>query len=62
MESMRIWGHGMLELISFTLGGREYSVEVMSVREIRSIIPMDDRMICFVELNGLIGTIESEAA
>jgi len=29
---------------------------------IRGMIPMDDRMICFIQLNALFGTIESEAA
>ena len=29
---------------------------------IRGMIPVDDRMICFIQLNALFGTIESEAA
>jgi purine-binding chemotaxis protein CheW len=29
---------------------------------IRGMIPMDDRMICFLQLNALMGTLESEAA
>ena len=29
---------------------------------IRGMIPMDERMVCFIQLNALFGTIESEAA
>ncbi len=29
---------------------------------IRGMLPMDDRMICFIQLNALFATIESEAA
>jgi purine-binding chemotaxis protein CheW len=36
--------------------------KTMDRDQIRGMIPMDDRMICFLQLNALFGTIESEAA
>jgi len=34
----------------------------MDREQIRGMIPMDERMICFLQLNALFGAIESEAA
>lgn len=36
--------------------------KTMDRDQIRGMIPMDERMICFLQLNALFGTIESEAA
>tara|TARA_R110002049_G_scaffold285871_1_gene467427 strand:+ start:393 stop:848 length:456 start_codon:yes stop_codon:yes gene_type:complete len=36
--------------------------KAMDQDQIRGMIPKDDRMICFLQLNALFGTIESEAA
>ena len=36
--------------------------KTMDRDQIRGMIPMDERMICFLQLNALFGTMESEAA
>ena len=36
--------------------------KTMDREQIRGMIPMDERMICFLQLNALFGAIESEAA
>ncbi|WP_340160970.1 chemotaxis protein CheW [uncultured Hoeflea sp.] len=59
----------LVDLVSdiFTISAEEIHPapdvsKTMDREQIRGMIPMDDRMICFLQLNALFGAIESEAA
>jgi len=59
----------LVDLVSdiFTISAEEIHPapdvsKTMDRDQIRGMIPMDERMICFLQLNALFGTIESEAA
>ena len=59
----------LVDLVSdiFTISAEEIHPapdvsKTMDREQIRGMIPMDERMICFLQLNALFGAIESEAA